>query len=118
MKQLACHIILFAYVLMLFKPIAPYIADGMAHALWYADHIKTVHHQHGGNHVHYEITEQNKKGSNDSPSSLKKDADEKEYIVFNEHHLFLTIKVGERSSQPAVDPEAVFPGCHFPPPKV
>ena len=74
MKHALLHILLFAYVLTIVKPVVPYVTDAMAHAFWYADHIKTVHHQHGGDHVHYELSEDAKKNMPDKNSSKKDDS--------------------------------------------
>ncbi len=55
MKKTAAYIFLFAYVVLLCKPITPIISDAFAHAFYYSQHMATVHYENGKMHVHQEL---------------------------------------------------------------
>ena len=59
------------------KPIIPLVQDLWAHTFYEQEHIATVHHQNGQNHVHYEVAKaanENKNGDNTSkPKSFDND---------------------------------------------
>ena len=37
------------------KPSLPVVKDTLAHIFWQMDHMATVHHHYGNNHLHHEI---------------------------------------------------------------
>jgi hypothetical protein len=39
------------------KPVLPFLQDEIAHILWKAHHLATVHHHHGDRHTEQEIAE-------------------------------------------------------------
>ncbi len=88
MKKLLLHIILFSYAIVLFKPAFPYLNDIIAHALFYQQHMATVHFENGKYHVHKEI---NKELKNQSPS---KDLDLQKK-AFSQNEYFSTEPTGE-----------------------
>ena len=83
MKKLLLYIILFSYALVMFKPAFPYLNDVIAHALFFQQHMATVHLENGKYHVHSEI---NKELKNQSPS---KDLDLQKK-VFSQNEYFST----------------------------
>ncbi|HTF05970.1 MAG TPA: hypothetical protein VK826_18200 [Bacteroidia bacterium] len=57
-KQLAI-LLLVCYAFALFKPVAPVIADMLAHTFWESNHVATVHYENGGYHMHIEVKDAN-----------------------------------------------------------
>jgi hypothetical protein len=49
--------LLLIYVSVSCRPVFPVLADGLAHLLWYEDHVATVHMHGGMAHVHAEIAD-------------------------------------------------------------
>jgi hypothetical protein len=74
MKKPVLYLLLFAYSTILLRPAMPYIADGMAHLLWYHEHIATVHIENGKQHVHIEVEKENKKNSAENNAEENKKA--------------------------------------------
>jgi hypothetical protein len=82
MKKLLLHIILFSYAIVMFKPAFPYLNDVIAHALFYHQHMATVHFENGKYHVHKEVVK-NVTEENSNKNSLpekKKNSSSYEYI--------------------------------------
>jgi hypothetical protein len=82
MKKLLLHIILFSYAIVMFKPAFPYLNDIIAHALFYQQHMATVHLENGKYHVHKEVVK-NVKEENSGKNSLpekKKNSNIYEYL--------------------------------------
>ncbi len=55
MKQALLYLLLFAYTTVMLKPVLPIVSDLLAHTFWKWNHISTVHHHDGHDHVHFEI---------------------------------------------------------------
>lgn len=56
MRTLATCLLLI-YVSVSCRPVLPVLADGLAHLLWYQQHVETVHLHDGYAHVHNEIAQ-------------------------------------------------------------
>ena len=72
MRHPAAYYLILIYAISVCKPVLPLVNDWLAHALWQSRHIEAVHHTHGENHVHTELTEaaeQEKKDTNSSRSA-------------------------------------------------
>jgi hypothetical protein len=54
----------------IFQPIAPWVQDVLAHTFNESEHIATVHHQNGKDHVHVEMQKMASK-TNNSPINIK-----------------------------------------------
>lgn len=61
MKKIALYIVLFAYSMVMLKPVEPFIMDAFAHLFYYTQHMATVHYEHSKMHVHYELIDNAKK---------------------------------------------------------
>ena len=55
MKIIIAYYLLFFYTVAMCKPMLPIVKDAIAHVLWEAEHIATVHHDHGHHHAGNEI---------------------------------------------------------------
>ena len=94
------YLLLFAYVTTMLRPAMPYLADGMAHLLWYHEHIATVHTEHGKRHVHFEVEKESKKNNTENNSEEnKKAATTSEHTICNSGYEFGMI-VFKRKSFP------------------
>jgi hypothetical protein len=49
------RVLLFAYILLMFKPVMPILADMMAHTFWLQKHLMEVHEVNGKFHIHTEL---------------------------------------------------------------
>ncbi len=73
MKNVSAYYLLLLYSLATCKPILPFINDFFAHTFLKTNHIKSVHHDHGDDHVHYEyldIENENGKEQKNLPTRL------------------------------------------------
>ena len=55
MKKALSYLLLFSYMVILVKPVLPYVSDFLAHAFWKYEHIATVHKEFGKTHIHFEL---------------------------------------------------------------
>lgn len=55
-KEIMTYCLLIIYFLAAYKPIMPVAADLLAHTFWEANHLESVHHQHGSHHLQTEIS--------------------------------------------------------------
>lgn len=55
MKITIAYFLLLLYTVAMCKPVLPMVKDAIAHVLWEAEHIATVHHDHGHHHAGDEI---------------------------------------------------------------
>ncbi|MES2776265.1 MAG: hypothetical protein V4722_18970 [Bacteroidota bacterium] len=55
MKKALSYLLLLSYLVILVKPVLPYVADFLAHAFWKYEHIATVHQENGKTHIHFEL---------------------------------------------------------------
>ncbi len=66
------YFVLLVYLTATFKPILPVATDLLAHAFWKANHIESIHHQHGSHHLQSEITQAERQNdTNQNNSALK-----------------------------------------------
>ncbi|MEO7801990.1 MAG: hypothetical protein ABIR81_08325 [Ginsengibacter sp.] len=54
-KEIAAYCLLIIYLLAAYKPLLPVITDLLAHTFYEANHVESVHHKHGSNHLQSEI---------------------------------------------------------------
>ena len=119
MKQAITYLLFFTYSTTMFKPILPYASDIVAHALWYSDHIATIHSHDGKFHVHKEVIEAAKNNNHEKTNIPKKDNSASDHIRTPE----LTILRQKNFSKKNYS--SIHPGffytyllTDFPPPKV
>ncbi len=55
-KEVLAYFLLIIYLVATCKPVLPIAADILAHTFWESNHVESVHHQHGSQHVQSEIT--------------------------------------------------------------
>jgi hypothetical protein len=80
-KDLA-RLTLFAYVLLVFNPVMPLIADKMAHTFWLEYHLVTVHHVYGDGHLHLEMVNNAKHaGTEKTSGNTKSSTNEYVHVV-------------------------------------
>lgn len=71
-KELMAYCLIIVYLFATCKPVLPVIADVLAHSFWEANHIESVHHTHGANHLHIEIAKaENHEESGQNNTALK-----------------------------------------------
>jgi hypothetical protein len=118
MKRIS-YLLLFAYSLVIIKPVVPVFADVIAHVFYEKEHV-IVHEVHGQFHVHYEVANALGKTNRDKHSAtITGDTEESLYILpdlpsFNvSSFLFASI------SYPSLlcNLSRSFPYVHYPPPK-
>jgi hypothetical protein len=119
MKSATAYYLLLFYSLAICKPVLPLVSDFLAHSLWQTHHLKTVHHQHGREHVHYELVKAASEEQNENTSLPSKSAEPVSvHIPVNifQEFSFSSIPIVhnasylQRLSHPAMD-------VVFPPPK-
>ncbi len=57
------------------KPVLPLVNDILAHTFWKTEHIITVHHENGKDHLHYELKKASDQNSGDANSPAPKSAE-------------------------------------------
>jgi len=81
MKDVA-GLVLFSYMIFVFNPLMPIVADLMAHTFWEKQHLASEHKMHGKNHVYTELANAVKQSDKDkSTSNTKSDSDEFVHVV-------------------------------------
>lgn len=119
MKKIALYIILFSYTTILLNPVAPYIADMVAHSFYLNQHIATVHYENGKLHVHKEVKEKAAKEepAKQSPSSKKNNS-------ANDHINQLVVDSWQYLQPSGIFTPSMAPGLayiylftHYPPPR-
>lgn len=70
-------------MVVMLKPLLPYVGDFVNHVFFYAQHMSTVHMENGKMHIHKEIVDNAKKQASQKelPSS-KKDNSANDHISF------------------------------------
>lgn len=71
MQYPSAYYLLLLYITVMCKPIIPLVQDIWAHTFYEQEHIATVHHQNGQNHVHYEVKKANEDKNGDKSSKAK-----------------------------------------------
>lgn len=119
----SAYYLLLLYLTMVCKPVIPLVQDVWAHAFYEQEHIATVHHQNGQNHVYYEVAnaaDENKDGDNKTTKAKSFDSDTLFHfaavnkLVFNNKELLLVQVYYDRLNILPV----VFTAINLPPPKV
>jgi len=82
---------LVAYILLVFNPVMPLIADKMAHTFWLEYHLISVHHVYGKAHVKSELAGNAKKVDKDkSANNCKTASDEFSHVITHITYSFST----------------------------
>lgn len=71
MKSASAYYLLLFYITAMCKPVLPVAKDMLAHIFWEAQHISTVHHQNGKDHLHHELIDTSNKNKTEPASPLK-----------------------------------------------
>lgn len=79
------RLVLCCYILFIFKPAMPFVADKIAHTFWENYHILTVHQVNGKFHVHLEMANDAKQSGKDKSAGIIKTGAE-EYFQFTCQH--------------------------------
>ncbi len=74
-------LVIFAYVLMLLKPMMPVMTDAMAHTFWKSKHMLIVHEVHGKFHVHQEVVNAAKQAEGEHSKSVKVQEEESLFVL-------------------------------------
>lgn len=122
MQYPSAYYLLLLYITVMCKPIIPLVQDVWAHAFYEQEHIATVHHQNGQNHVHYEVAKAANEDRNDDKSSKAKSFDDNisfhyaiiNKLIFNNNKPLLVQIYFDRLNRLPV----IFTAINLPPPKV
>lgn len=71
MRANIAYYLFILYLAAMFKPVLPLIQDGLAHSLWKMEHIATVHHHQGENHLDDELQKEGNKNESSSTGGVK-----------------------------------------------
>jgi hypothetical protein len=120
MNKALLYLLLFSYTTIICKPILPSFSDCIAHIFWYAEHMATVHYEHGKYHVHYEQANEAKKGYPEKDANLPKtEVSVSEHMIAAEQYDFTLAAVITPTHYLLT--AAYIPHAHlhtdFPPPK-
>ncbi len=103
------------------KPLAVIVEDVLAHTLWKAQHLATVHYENGRYHIHQELSDisekQNKSAQEKAPSSEKMNENTVQNVhelIFNFQTNSILIPVSIHQTQNVL---AGFTSINSPPPK-
>ena len=80
LKRDVIFIVLLSYILFIFSPVMPYLADAMAHTFWEKEHLAAEHAIYGKDHVVLEIAKAAKQ-SDKASSSIKQGAEESQHVI-------------------------------------
>ena len=119
MKKAAAYIFLVVYAIMLLKPVTPIISDTIAHALFYSQHMATVHFENGKMHVHKEIMKRaGEENSSTNQGLIKKSQATDEYV--SPGHQLITSLVTPTTAYSLMHPCIIYKGSpriSTPPPR-
>lgn len=119
MKKTLLYLLLFAYTVIVCKPVLPSIADGIAHIFWYSEHMATVHYEHGKYHVHYEYQDAAKKNYPEKDTNIPKSPTDGTDHLINSDAYPTPSPVIILTYFPVINSCLLFrtPNSDFPPPK-
>lgn len=118
MKKGILYILLFIYASMMAKPLLPYVADAISHALFYKDHLAIVHFENGNYHVHKEAGDAAKENSDATKSSLFKKQTSPDHIIQFPQQITIVNARTSNFQEYLLPPHAIiFIGQHFTPPR-
>ncbi|HEY2584042.1 MAG TPA: hypothetical protein VGI43_19695 [Mucilaginibacter sp.] len=119
LKDLA-SLTLFSYILFVFNPVMPVIADKMAHSLWLEYHMVTVHHVYGSKHILHELSDNAKQSDNNKSSgSVKTNADDYVHVIPQVTFDFLSANFTIKSyPHYHMNSPIAYSNIHYQPPKV
>ncbi len=118
MKKPIAYFFIVVYSVLLLRPAMPFVADALAHAFWYSQHIATVHFENGKYHVHYQwLDESGKSLAGKNNQSLKTEIFMGDWLVTSITFEFL-IDLVQKDSYPdeSFDLRSVFSRLNYPPP--
>jgi hypothetical protein len=119
MNDLA-RLTLFSYVMLVFNPVVPLLADKMAHTFWLEYHLVTVHHVYGSSHVHMEMADNAKQADKDkSPGAGKSAQDDFFHIIPCTTYSFTAgYFINKYYCLHKINAPLPYPDIHYQPPKV
>ncbi len=119
MKKPVAYIFLIAYSVLLLRPAIPFVADVMAHAFWYSQHIATVHYENGKYHVHYQCMDESKKSiPGKNSQGIKTENFAGDYMITEHSFEFSISPVPEDLySHYSFAMPNIFPTNNYPPPR-
>lgn len=118
MKSLPAYYLLLFYSIAICKPILPLVEDALAHSFWKTDHIITVHHEHGKDHLHYQLaksadTDKEQKGAVNPSENMSVHIPV--YITLD---FSLKLSIGPNYTLYFLNPPFPAIGLYVPPPEV
>jgi hypothetical protein len=75
LKSLAAYYFLLLYTTVALKPFLPLVGDALSHAFAKAEHISTVHADHGDHHLEHELAEAGEEHGHEQNPTLPKAED-------------------------------------------
>lgn len=119
MKSNTAYYLLILYTLAFCKPILPLIQDELAHNLWKAQHLATVHHHYGDHHAEEQMAEATQEEENDeNPATTKTSEPVSVHIVVQGVYNLPELSAEKQKFAVTVSNVSAFSlDKHYPPPK-
>jgi hypothetical protein len=118
MKKGILYIVLLTYASMMSKPVLPYVADVINHALFYNDHMAKVHFEDGKFHVHEEAMDAARESNEASKNTVPKKETNWDHIINLVNKPVRFSAAGTNFHEFKVPHILiVFTGQHYPPPR-
>jgi len=114
----AAKFLLVCYVMMMFKPAVPLIADAIAHTFYEQQHIMMVHEVQGKFHIHQELGKA--AHQSDSEKSNEQKMETEQYVHVSPSIFKVTLDAqccGNYLSFSNEIPFSPFRSIHYPPPR-
>jgi len=73
------RLLLVSYILLIFSPAMPVLADKVAHTFWEQEHLIAVHKIYGANHLHVEMEKAGRQADKEKSAGSSKSGSE-EYL--------------------------------------
>jgi hypothetical protein len=122
MRHPSAYYLLLLYVTVVCRPLIPLLHDWYEHSFNEVEHLATVHHQNGMNHVNYEIGKMEKEDNNPSNNPSKAKTWDETTVHFPAENNFGFKKIVAACTLIYFDQQhilpVVFTAIQLPPPKL
>jgi hypothetical protein len=118
LKNIAAYYLLLLYILAMCKPILPLVQDEFAHIFWKAEHLATVHHDHGDHHTEEEIADAEHEEDRKQPATTKTSEPVSVHIVLENVYSISQLAIHKQKfAVNTCNVSTVSLDKHYPPPK-
>ncbi len=119
MKTTAAYYLLLIYFTAMCKPVIPLVNDFLAHTFWKTEHVITVHHENGKNHLHYELKKASDQDSKDGNSTSPKSSESVSVHILQQNNFdsYYSIVFEQKHLSGFYNLRSTFLELNTPPPK-